>query len=163
MQICSGTLAEILPPDVVIRILKPLIQMAEWPINQAAIKMLNKLVEAHPPPIISSILPEVMPGLLKVSWFLRSNFLLLYLVTKIVLVYFWIFVGLMIIFGNIFSPYLNELQGGILEHSLHHSDWLLSIWLIFLARNICCVYALNSPTVFESVETLALPLINSLN
>ncbi|KAB7504085.1 CLIP-associating protein 2, partial [Armadillidium nasatum] len=64
-QICSGTLAEILPPDVVIRILKPLIQMAEWPINQAAIKMLNKLVEAHPPPIISSILPEVMPGLLK--------------------------------------------------------------------------------------------------
>ncbi|CAL4126640.1 unnamed protein product, partial [Meganyctiphanes norvegica] len=64
-QVCAGTVAEILPPEVVIRVLKPLIQMGEYPVNQAAIKMLNKLVEAHPPPVVSQALPEIMPGLVK--------------------------------------------------------------------------------------------------
>lgn len=63
---CAGTVAEILPPEVVIRVLKPLIQMAEYPVNQAAIKMLNKLVEAHQPSIVAAALPEIMPGLIKV-------------------------------------------------------------------------------------------------
>ncbi|KAK4323412.1 hypothetical protein Pmani_005883 [Petrolisthes manimaculis] len=64
-SICAGTVAEILPPEVVIRVLKPLIQMAEYPVNQAAIKMLNKLVEAHQPSIVAAALPEIMPGLIK--------------------------------------------------------------------------------------------------
>lgn len=68
---CAGTVAEILPPEVVIRVLKPLIQMAEYPVNQAAIKMLNKLVEAHQPSIVAAALPEIMPGLIKVSWFVK--------------------------------------------------------------------------------------------
>ena len=59
-------MAEILPPEVVIRVLKPLIQMAEYPVNQASIKMLNKLVEAHQPSIVAAALPEIMPGLIKV-------------------------------------------------------------------------------------------------
>ncbi|XP_063867995.1 CLIP-associating protein 2-like isoform X12 [Scylla paramamosain] len=63
--VCAGTVAEILPPEVVIRVLKPLIQMAEYPVNQASIKMLNKLVEAHQPSIVAAALPEIMPGLIK--------------------------------------------------------------------------------------------------
>lgn len=66
-QVCAGTVAEILPPEVVIRVLKPLIQMADYPVNQASIKMLNKLVEAHQPSIVAAALPEIMPGLIKVS------------------------------------------------------------------------------------------------
>lgn len=66
LQVCAGTVAEILPPEVVIRVLKPLIQMGEYPVNQAAIKMLNKLVEAHQPSIVAAALPEIMPGLIKV-------------------------------------------------------------------------------------------------
>ncbi|XP_047740413.1 CLIP-associating protein 2 isoform X9 [Hyalella azteca] len=64
-QVCAGTVAEILPPEVVIRVLKPLIQMGEFPVNQSAIKMLNKLVEAHPPAIVAQALPDIMPGLVK--------------------------------------------------------------------------------------------------
>ncbi|XP_071512313.1 CLIP-associating protein 1 isoform X5 [Panulirus ornatus] len=64
-SVCAGTVAEILPPEVVIRVLKPLIQMGEYPVNQAAIKMLNKLVEAHQPSIVAAALPEIMPGLIK--------------------------------------------------------------------------------------------------
>ncbi|XP_076047968.1 CLIP-associating protein isoform X10 [Oratosquilla oratoria] len=64
-QLCAGTVAEILPPEVVIRVLKPLIQMGDYPVNQAAIKMLNKLVEAHPPAVVSAALPDIMPGLIK--------------------------------------------------------------------------------------------------
>ncbi|XP_050734478.1 CLIP-associating protein 2-like isoform X10 [Eriocheir sinensis] len=64
-QVCAGTVAEILPPEVVIRVLKPLIQMADYPVNQASIKMLNKLVEAHQPSIVAAALPEIMPGLIK--------------------------------------------------------------------------------------------------
>ncbi|KAK8736518.1 hypothetical protein OTU49_005051 [Cherax quadricarinatus] len=64
-SVCAGTVAEILPPEVVIRVLKPLIQMGEYPVNQAAIKMLNKLVEAHQPSIVAAAMPEIMPGLIK--------------------------------------------------------------------------------------------------
>ncbi|XP_066957497.1 CLIP-associating protein 1-B isoform X40 [Macrobrachium rosenbergii] len=64
-SVCAGTVAEILPPEVVIRVLKPLIQMGDYPVNQAAIKMLNKLVEAHQPSIVAAALPEIMPGLIK--------------------------------------------------------------------------------------------------
>ncbi|KAF2350464.1 Armadillo-type fold [Trinorchestia longiramus] len=64
-QVCAGTVAEILPPEVVIRVLKPLIQMGDYPVNQSAIKMLNKLIEAHPPAIVAQALPDIMPGLVK--------------------------------------------------------------------------------------------------
>ncbi|KAK7070641.1 CLIP-associating protein 1 [Halocaridina rubra] len=64
-SVCAGTVAEILPPEIVIRVLKPLIQMGDYPVNQAAIKMLNKLVEAHQPSIVAAALPEIMPGLIK--------------------------------------------------------------------------------------------------
>ena len=60
-------MAEILPPEVVIRVLKPLIQMGDYPVNQSAIKMLNKLIEAHPPTIVAQALSDIMPGLVKVS------------------------------------------------------------------------------------------------
>ena len=43
--------------------------MGEYPVNQAAIKMLNKLVEAHPPPVVASALSDVMPGLIMVRIF----------------------------------------------------------------------------------------------
>ena len=65
-QLCAATVAEILPPEVVIRVLKPLVQMGDFPVNQSAIKMLNKLVEAHPPPVVAQVLGDVMPGLVKV-------------------------------------------------------------------------------------------------
>ena len=46
--------------------------MGDFPVNQAAIKMLNKLVEAHPPAVVATALPEVMPGLILVSFFITN-------------------------------------------------------------------------------------------
>lgn len=68
LKVCAGTVAEILPPEVVIRVLKPLIQMGDYPVNQSAIKMLNKLIEAHPPAIVAQALSDIMPGLVKVRY-----------------------------------------------------------------------------------------------
>jgi hypothetical protein len=57
----------VLPPDVVIRVLNPLITTGEYPVNQGAIKMLTKLVEQKSKEAVEPHLAEVMPGLIKVS------------------------------------------------------------------------------------------------
>jgi len=49
--------------------------MGEYPVNQSAIKMLNKLVEAHPAPIVAQALPDIMPGLVKVTYSLYSAYI----------------------------------------------------------------------------------------
>jgi len=62
---CAATMAMVLPPDMVIRVLNPIIKTGDFPVNQAAIKMLTKLVEKQTPDGISQHLSDVMPGLLK--------------------------------------------------------------------------------------------------
>jgi hypothetical protein len=57
----------VLPPDVVIRVLNPLITTGEYPVNQGAIKMLTKLVEQKSKEAVEPHLAEVMPGLIKVT------------------------------------------------------------------------------------------------
>jgi len=56
----------VLPPDVVIRVLNPLITTGEYPVNQGAIKMLTKLVEQKSKEVVEPHLAEIMPGLIKV-------------------------------------------------------------------------------------------------
>jgi len=56
----------VLPPDVVIRVLNPLITTGEYPVNQGAIKMLTKLVEQKSKEVIEPYLADIMPGLIKV-------------------------------------------------------------------------------------------------
>lgn len=58
-------MVSVLPSDLVIRVLSPLITTAEYPLNQAAIKMLNRLVENRSNAEVESHLPELMPLLLK--------------------------------------------------------------------------------------------------
>lgn len=64
-EICSAIAANVLPPEQCFRTLKPLIMTGEYPMNQAAIKMLTKLVEQQPKNITAHLLPEIMPPLLK--------------------------------------------------------------------------------------------------
>jgi hypothetical protein len=59
----------VLPPDIVIRVLNPLITTGEFPVNQGAIKMLTKLVEQKSKEVLEPHLADVMPGLIKVSFF----------------------------------------------------------------------------------------------
>ncbi|KAJ8307405.1 hypothetical protein KUTeg_015489 [Tegillarca granosa] len=62
---CADTLANYIPPEQSVRILNPIIQTAQYPINLAAIKMQNKVVELLPKETLELMLPEVIPGLLR--------------------------------------------------------------------------------------------------
>ena len=57
----------VLPPEMVVRVLNPIIKTGDFPVNQAAIKMLSKLVEKQTADSMEPHVGEVMPGLLKVS------------------------------------------------------------------------------------------------
>ena len=65
---CAAAMAGVLPADLVIRVLNPIIKTGDFPVNQAAIKMLTKVAD-YPDnkDVIFIHLSDVMPGLLKVS------------------------------------------------------------------------------------------------
>ena len=61
-------MAGVLPSDAVIRVLNPIVKTGEYPVNQAAIKMLTKVAEHKEcKDVIMIHLPDIMPGLLRVS------------------------------------------------------------------------------------------------
>jgi len=64
-EACAATMAGVLPADMVIRVLNPIIKTGDFPVNQAAIKMLTKVVEKQTPGDMEAHVGEVMPGLLK--------------------------------------------------------------------------------------------------
>ena len=67
-EACAASMAMVLPPDIVIRVLNPIIKTGDFPVNQAAIKMLTKLADHEPAQdVIVQHLAEIMPGLLKVK------------------------------------------------------------------------------------------------
>ena len=61
-------MAGVLPAETVIRVLNPIIKTGDFPVNQAAIKMMTKVAEheANRDVIIAN-LGDIMPGLLKVN------------------------------------------------------------------------------------------------
>ncbi|XP_070536545.1 CLIP-associating protein 1-B-like isoform X20 [Ptychodera flava] len=61
----TATLANSIPPETCVRVLCPLIQTADFPVNLGAIKMLTKVVELFPKADLNEMLPEMIPGLLK--------------------------------------------------------------------------------------------------
>ena len=65
-EACAATMAGVLPTEMVVRVLNPIVKTGDFPVNQAAIKMLTKLVERQTPDSIEPHLSELMPGLLKV-------------------------------------------------------------------------------------------------
>ncbi|XP_071448636.1 CLIP-associating protein 1 isoform X13 [Hetaerina americana] len=64
---CAGAMAAIMPADAVVLVLNLLIKTEDFPVNQAAIKMLTRLVEQRGHVVIEPLLPQIMPGLVK-AW-----------------------------------------------------------------------------------------------
>ncbi|XP_071041119.1 CLIP-associating protein 1 isoform X38 [Parasteatoda tepidariorum] len=64
-DMCAAVAAVNLPPDQCVRVLNALILSEQMHMTQAAIKMLTKLVEHHPTKIVTNLLPDIMPALLK--------------------------------------------------------------------------------------------------
>ncbi|KAJ0003295.1 hypothetical protein NQD34_008393 [Periophthalmus magnuspinnatus] len=61
----AAMLAQSISPDQCIKVLCPIIQSADYPINLAAIKMQTKVVERIPREGLISVLPEIVPGLIQ--------------------------------------------------------------------------------------------------
>ncbi|XP_028317569.1 CLIP-associating protein 2 isoform X22 [Gouania willdenowi] len=61
----AAMLAIAISPDQCIKVLCPIIQSADYPINLAAIKMQTKVVERIPSESLISMLPEIVPGLVQ--------------------------------------------------------------------------------------------------
>ncbi|XP_028846334.1 CLIP-associating protein 2 isoform X5 [Denticeps clupeoides] len=61
----AAMLATHISTDQCIKVLCPIIQSAEYPINLAAIKTLTKVMERLPRDVLQLLLPEVMPGLIQ--------------------------------------------------------------------------------------------------
>ena len=61
-------MAGVVPSDAVIRVLNPIVKTGEYPVNQAAVKMLTKVAEhKESKEVVISHLGDIMPGLLRVS------------------------------------------------------------------------------------------------
>uniref|UniRef100_A0A803JPX6 CLIP-associating protein 1 n=1 Tax=Xenopus tropicalis TaxID=8364 RepID=A0A803JPX6_XENTR len=63
----ASTLAGSIHPEQCIKVLCPIIQTADYPINLAAIKMQTKVIERISKESLHQILPDIIPGLLQVS------------------------------------------------------------------------------------------------
>lgn len=64
---CAAAMAGVLPADKVIQVLNPIIKTGDYPVNQAAVKMLTKVAEHESSKeVVSTQLGSIMPGLLKV-------------------------------------------------------------------------------------------------
>ncbi|XP_041759430.2 CLIP-associating protein 2 isoform X27 [Coregonus clupeaformis] len=61
----AAMLASSISPDQCIKVLCPIIQSADYPINLAAIKMQTKVIERVPHDGLVSMLPEIVPGLIQ--------------------------------------------------------------------------------------------------
>ncbi|XP_053323348.1 CLIP-associating protein 2 isoform X26 [Spea bombifrons] len=61
----ASTLATSISPDQCIKVLCPIIQTADYPINLAAIKMQTKVIERVPKEVLTQLLPEIVPGLIQ--------------------------------------------------------------------------------------------------
>ena len=60
-------LATSISPEQCIKVLCPIIQTADYPINLAAIKMQTKVSERVSKETLNLLLPEIMPGLIQVG------------------------------------------------------------------------------------------------
>ncbi|XP_056294950.1 CLIP-associating protein 1a isoform X25 [Pseudoliparis swirei] len=61
----ASTLAGSIHPEQCIKVLCPIVQTADYPINLAAIKMQTKVIERHAKDSLLQLLPDIIPGLLQ--------------------------------------------------------------------------------------------------
>ncbi|XP_053094168.1 CLIP-associating protein 1-B-like isoform X14 [Pangasianodon hypophthalmus] len=61
----ASTLASSIHPEQCIKVLCPIIQTADYPIDLAAIKMQTKVIERIPEESLYQLLPDIIPGLLQ--------------------------------------------------------------------------------------------------
>lgn len=68
----ASTLAGSIHPEQCIKVLCPIVQTADYPINLAAIKMQTKAIERITKEPLHQLLSDIIPGLLQVRLLLRT-------------------------------------------------------------------------------------------
>ena len=68
----ASTLAGSIHPDQCIKVLCPIVQTADYPINLAAIKMQTRAIERITKEPLHQLLPDIIPGLLQVRLWTTS-------------------------------------------------------------------------------------------
>ncbi|XP_031442067.1 CLIP-associating protein 2 isoform X3 [Clupea harengus] len=99
-------LANAINADQCIKVLCPIIQSADYPINLAAIKMLTKLMDQMPRENLLQLLPEVVPGLIQGYDNSESS------VRKACV---FCLVAIYSVIGEDLKPYLSQLAGSKLK------------------------------------------------
>uniref|UniRef100_A0A8C5DDL4 TOG domain-containing protein n=2 Tax=Gouania willdenowi TaxID=441366 RepID=A0A8C5DDL4_GOUWI len=61
----SSTLAASIHPDQCIKVLCPIVQTADYPVNLAAIKVQTKVIERINKDSLVQLLPDIIPGLMQ--------------------------------------------------------------------------------------------------
>jgi len=61
----ASTLAASVQPEQVIKVLSPIVQTADYPVNLAAIKMQTRAIERTAKEALHLLLPDLVPGLLQ--------------------------------------------------------------------------------------------------
>uniref|UniRef100_A0A6Q2XL96 TOG domain-containing protein n=1 Tax=Esox lucius TaxID=8010 RepID=A0A6Q2XL96_ESOLU len=102
----AAMLASSISPDQCIKVLCPIIQSADYPINLAAIKMQTKVIERVPREGLHSMLPEIVPGLIQGYDNSESS------VRKACV---FCLVALYAVIGEELKPHLNQLTGSKLK------------------------------------------------
>ncbi|KAK6327712.1 hypothetical protein J4Q44_G00033580 [Coregonus suidteri] len=102
----AAMLASSISPDQCIKVLCPIIQSADYPINLAAIKMQTKVIERVPHDGLVSMLPEIVPGLIQGYDNSESS------VRKACV---FCLVALYAVIGEELKPHLNQLSGSKLK------------------------------------------------
>lgn len=69
---CAAAMA-VCPFDLIVKVLHPIVKTEPYPKNQAAIKMLTKLIEYHSNEITDKHLEVIMPGLIQVIIYLVND------------------------------------------------------------------------------------------
>ncbi|XP_070996015.1 CLIP-associating protein 2-like isoform X31 [Oncorhynchus clarkii lewisi] len=102
----AAMLASSISPDQCVKVLSPIIQSADYPINLAAIKMQTRVIERVPHHGLVTMLPEIVPGLIQGYDNAESS------VRKACV---FCLVALYAVIGEELKPYLNQLSGSKLK------------------------------------------------
>uniref|UniRef100_A0A8K9UQU4 Cytoplasmic linker associated protein 2 n=1 Tax=Oncorhynchus mykiss TaxID=8022 RepID=A0A8K9UQU4_ONCMY len=106
----AAMLASSISPDQCVKVLSPIIQSADYPINLAAIKMQTRVIERVPHHGLVTMLPEIVPGLIQGYDNAESS------VRKACV---FCLVALYAVIGEELKPYLNQLSGSKVRDHAH--------------------------------------------
>uniref|UniRef100_A0A8C1VM87 Cytoplasmic linker associated protein 2 n=1 Tax=Cyprinus carpio TaxID=7962 RepID=A0A8C1VM87_CYPCA len=129
----ASVLATSISPDQCIKVLCPIIQSADYPINLAAIKMLTKVIDRLPKEGLIQMLPEIVPGLIQGYDNSESS------VRKACV---FCLVAIYAVIGEDLKPHLSQLSGSKVSHFLlqnlfpYSSLLIISLSVGFIFQNI---------------------------